>query len=268
LFLDPTVADTLDTVSQRLNEPLITFTQAERSWPQPGSGAGNVPPQYYWECMFRRTGGRVQVAVLVYRVTAPGGDPSRYSVARIDSTLLGASLPAGSMDATVQTPPLPMVYYAPVPGQSGSWPNRTNALAPTNTPANGYSQFPVADEIPNTHAGTPFGAGKTWDDWMAPGQIWVDNHGNLHAVRSGRLLPGTTATASPGNPNQGPVKLRRRIPIMPRAPVYGVSPTAPSTPPNQTPLTPNAYINAIWFLPNSDARGNTITPIYATVEEL
>ena len=55
---------------------------------------------------------------------------------------------------------------------------------------------------------------------------------------------------------------------MPRAPVYGVSPTAPSTPPNQTPLTPNAYINAIWFLPNSDARGNTITPIYATVEEL
>ena len=249
LFTEPNSAGNLDPVSQRLIEPLVTFTQAERAWPQAGSGANNTPPQYYWDCMFRRNGGRVQVAVFVYRVTPPGGEPRGYTVARSDNASLGTPTPAGAMDVTPQTPPIPMVYYAPNPGTATSWPNRSGGTAPP-------------DEIPGTGPGTPYGAGKTWDDWMAPGQVWVDNHANIHGVLRGRLVPGVTGGSSP---NQGPVKLQRRVPVMPRAPVYG---TAPGVTTDNGAASLHAYIEAIWFVPNSDSRGNIITPVYATVEEL
>jgi prepilin-type N-terminal cleavage/methylation domain-containing protein len=249
LFLDPAAAGTLDPVSQRLREPLVTFTQAERSWPQAGSSASNTPPQYYWDCMFRRNGGRVQVAVFVYRVTAPGGDPRPYTVQRSDPALVGTP-PAGTTDISVNTPPIPMVYYAPNPGTANSWPNRT-AVNP-----------PVDDTIPNTGPGTPFGAGRTWDDWMAPAQIWIDNHGNQHEVLRGRLVAGSATSAFP---NQGPVKLQRRIPVNPRAPIYG---TAPNVANDTSAGSFHAFIEAIWFVPNTDRAGNVITPIYVTVEEL
>ena len=243
LFTDPAAAANLDPVSQRLLEPLVTFTQAERSWPQAGSSASNTPPQYYWDCMFRRNGGRVQVAVFVYRVTPPGGEPRGYAVARSDNATLGTPSPASAMDVTIQTPPIPMVYYAPNPGVATSWPNRSGGTAPPDEVA-----------IP---AGT-LQPGKTWDDWMSPGQVWIDNHGNTHGVLRGRIVTGT-ANAYPN------IKLQRRIPVMPRAPVYG---TAPGVAADNIPAALHAYIEAIWFVPNSDLRGNIITPVYATVEEL
>lgn len=249
LFTDPTAAGSIDPISQRLVEPLVTFTQAERAWPQAGS-AGTAAPQYYWDFMFRRNGGRVQVAVFVYRVTPPGGEPRGYTVGRSDPTgSLGSPLPAGAMDVAVTTPPIPMVYYAPNPGAANSWPNRAGGTTPV-------------DEIPGTGPGSAFGAGKTWDDWMAPGQIWIDNHANVHGVLRGRLVAGAANSAFP---NQGPVKLQRRIPIMPRAPIYG---TAPGVNVDNTAAALHAYIEAIWFVPNSDRFGNIITPVYATVEEL
>lgn len=249
LFTLDSAAVPSDAISQRLIEPLVTFTQAERAWPQAGS-TGLANPQYYWECMFRRNGGRVQVAVFVYRVTPPGGEPRTYTVGRSDPTgSLGTALPSGSMDVTQFTPPIPMVYYAPNAGTATSWPNRSGGTAPV-------------DEIPGTGPGTPFGPGKTWDDWMAPGQIWIDNHGTIHGVLRGRLVAGATGSAFP---NQGPVKLQRRIPVLPRAPVYG---TDPGVNVDNTAAARHSYIQAIWFVPNSDLRGNVITPVYATVEEL
>lgn len=242
LFTNPSFGSQLDYVSQRVLEPAFTFTQAERSYPQ----GTTAPAQYYWDCMFRRNGGRVQVAVFVYRVTAPGGDPRPYTVQRIDPNTLGTP-PTGTMDATQFTPPVPMAYYGPNPGLAISWPNRGGT-----TP----------DELPGTGPATPFGAGKTWDDWMAPAQIWVDNLGNQHEVLRGRLVAGTAAGAFP---NQGPVKLQRRIPVMPRTPVNGVLPTISV---DNGPGSFNGYIGAIWFVPNTDKLGNVITPIYATVEEL
>ena len=249
--LAPSNAAQLDVVSQRMIEPAVTFTQAERSYPQGAANyAGSTPsqnaPQYHWDCMFRRNGGRVQVAVFVYRVTPPGGEARGYTVGRIDNALLGTA-PAGTIDATQQTPPIPMVYYAPNPGTATSWPNRAGTLP---------------DEIPGTGPGSAFGAGKTWDDWMAPGQVWIDNHANVHEVLRGRLVAGATGSAQP---NQGPVKLQRPIPIMPRSPVNGVAPTVSV---NNGPQSFNGYIGAIWFVPNTDRFGNVITPIYATVEEL
>ncbi|RLS89643.1 MAG: prepilin-type N-terminal cleavage/methylation domain-containing protein, partial [Planctomycetota bacterium] len=177
LFTNFTAASALaNPLSQRLLEPAVTFTQAERSYPQGPQTYGNsvLPPgkpQYYWDCMFRRSAGRVQVAVFVYRVAAPGGDLRNYSVGRTDPALVGTA-PSGSFDAAIDLPPIPLVYYAPTPGTNISWPNRTTTSATGITTTNGYSQFPTADEIPNTHAGTPFGPGRIWDDWMAPGQIW------------------------------------------------------------------------------------------------
>ena len=269
LFTDLDAAANANAVTQRLLEPAVTFTSAERSFPQGPQtfGASVLPPgapQYYWECMFRRTGGRVQVAVFVYRVTAPGGDLRSYSPARIDPAIVG-TVPAGSFDADPVSPPIPLVYYAPTPGTNLSWPNRTGAAAGGMTTANGYSAAPAADEIPNTHAGQPFGPGRIWDDWMAPGQIWVDQNGNTHEVLRGRLVAGAAGSAFP---NQGPVKLQRPIPIVPAAPVNGFWVDDPfaagtaSTPPF------HAGIGAIWFVPNTDRNGNVITPVYVTVEEL
>ena len=249
--------------AQRALEPLVTFTQAERAYPQGGSG---LNAQYYWDCMFRRSGGRVQVAVFVYRVTAPGGLSRPYSVVATQPAGLGTP-PNGAMDASTVTPPIPLVYFAPTPPGSATeaalaWPNRTAALGGTgNTQVNGYSNPPSPAEIPSTHTGTPFGVGNVlWDDWMAPGQFWIDNHGNVHKVQRGRLRA-----------NQGPIRLERPIPAMPPAAVNGywvdLNPQTPA--PELTPSRNfHAHIGAIWFIPLSDANGNVITPVYAAVEEL
>lgn len=266
LYLRPDAAS-LDPLTQRLLEPAVTFTQAERAWPQAGSSSSGGAPQYYWDCMFRRSGGRVQVAVFVYRVAAPGGEPRGYAVSRSDTASLGSPLPAGAMDVGPNTPPLPLVYYAPNPGNNAantatsSWPIRPS-VGPA---ANGVTSRLLADEIPYTGPATPFfQAGKAWDDWMAPGQWWIDNHGNVHTVTKGRLVAGAAAATSTA-PNQGPVKLSRQIPIMPRAPIYGVLPNVGSENGAQS---LHSYISAIWFIPNTDRLGNVITPVYATVEEL
>ena len=247
----------------------MTFTQAERSYPQGPQTYGNsvLPPgkpQYYWDCMFRRSAGRVQVAVFVYRVAAPGGDLRNYSVGRTDPALVGTA-PSGSFDAAIDLPPIPLVYYAPTPGTNISWPNRTTTSAGGITTANGYSQFPTADEIPNTHAGTPFGPGRIWDDWMAPGQIWIDQNANVLEVLRGRMVAGAAGSAFP---SQGPVKLQRPIPVVPAAPVNGFWIKDPFVAGNAATPPFHAGIGAIWFVPNTDRFGNVITPVYATVEEL
>lgn len=253
LFTDVPFYQQTSYLTQRVNEPLVTFTQSERAWPQAGANYGasvvGSGAQFYWDCMFRRLGGRVQVAVFVYRVTPPGGEPRGYTVQRADPNTLGTP-PSGTMDTTIFTPPVPLAFYAPTPGGTTAWPNRAGT---------------AFDEIPGTGPATPFGAGKSWDDWMAPAQVWVDNHGNVHHVLRGRLVAGSAAGAFP---NQGPVKLQRQIPIMPRNPVYGAWADDPRQGGFQTTPAFNAHIGAIWFVPNNDKAGNVITPVYAAVEEL
>jgi hypothetical protein len=97
---------------------------------------------------------------------------------------------------------------------------------------------------------------------MAPAQIWIDNQGNQHEVLRGRLVAGSATSTFP---NQGPVKLQRRIPVNPRAPIYGTAPTVGN---DTSAGSFHANIQAIWFVPNTDRAGNVITPIYVTVEEL
>jgi prepilin-type N-terminal cleavage/methylation domain-containing protein len=255
---DPTaVPPSLDL--QALLEPNVTFTQAERSFPQ-GQSAGAATPAYYWDCMFRRNGGRVQVAVFVYRVTVPGGETRPYRVAGLNPAIV-AGAPAGAFEATQQTPPIPSLYLAPA-AIAGSipWPLRGN---PTGqfTAANGYTavtgQPAPTDEIFNTHRGTPFSATAIWDDWQLPNAWLIDNHGSVHKVLNGRTRQGTATSTDPG---QGPVRLQRRIPILPASPVNGAAPGVLGS--------INAHISGVWFVPQRDQFGNILTPIYAAVEEL
>jgi prepilin-type N-terminal cleavage/methylation domain-containing protein len=255
-FIDPADRPT-DPLGQQLLEPAVTFTQAERSWPQgnPKYGTASSIPlsTYYWDCMFRKNGGKIQVAVFVYRVNIPGGDSRPYTVGPFTNVTGAGGLPAGSFDGTATTPPSPAMYLAPNFGAAGSWPNRTTALGAGNTTAMGYSNPPAANEIPGTgiNQANTFGAAEqVWDDWQAPGSWWIDNHGTVHRVLNGRT-----------NIQQGPVRLARPVPILPRSPVNGYPPTASGN-------GPNSAISAIWFIPRRDARGNVITPVFAAVEEL
>lgn len=228
----------LDPVSRAVRTPSVTFTKSERSFPQgaPNYGTSQTAanPQYHWECMFRRNGGKVQVAVFVYRVAAPGGDTRPYAPNALDNSItLGA--PAGAFVTSPVTPPLPCLYLAPNFGTTNSWPNRNSPLVP--------------DIIPGTNTAATFSATAIWDDWQAPGQWLVDNHATVHRVLNGRT-----------NASQGPVKLQRPVPVLPAAPVNGVLPTGgPAS---------NAFIGGVWFIPTRDAKGNILTPVYAAVEDL
>lgn len=237
---------------QALLEPVVTFSQAERSYPQRGSGDVTVPT-YHWECMFRRTGGKVQVAVFVFRVTVPGGETRPYVTSGVDPSLLVGTPgpPSGSFEVSPLTPPIPALYLAPNFGQATSWPNRNTAAA-------------ARDEIPGTQSGSAFSPNMIWDDWQLPNAWWIDNHGTVHRVLQGR-----------SRSTQGPVKLQRPIPILPNSPIHGFNPTPavsgtyPTLPEaNGRPIGPNGWIQGIWFVPQRDGRGNILTPIFAAVEEL
>jgi hypothetical protein len=249
---------------QALSEPNITFTQAERSFPQGASVTGR--PSYYWDVMFRRYGGKVQVAVFVYRVSAPGGEPADFRVRALSNAQLTGTpaAPTGSFFATASTPPIPALYLAPVfgtgSGSATTWPYRVGSVPTQFSPANGYSVPAREDEIFGTHRGTPFAPELIWDDWQLPNAWWIDNHGTVHKVLQGRTRAGTATSTDSG---QGPVKLLRPIPVLPTSPVNGVVPNVAY--PN---LGPNAFIQGIWYVPQRDSRGNILTPVYAAVEEL
>ena len=233
-------------------QPSVTFTQGERAYPQGRANyaAGTATrPQYFWDCMFRRYGGRVQVAVFVYRVSAAGGDSRAYSVAQ--NNVYNAQAPA-FMSLPFE-PPLPAKFLAPNIGTATSWPSIT-ATAPRD-------EIPGTAAIASVPTAAQFGFDKTWDDWQAPGTWLVDNHATIHKVISGR-----------SNPTQGPVKLQRPIARLPQTPVNGVLPNSLPTANN----LPSDFISAIWFIPQRDfdaaaatpAVRFSLTPVYVSVEEL
>ena len=233
-------------LNQRLIEPDVIITQRERYWPQGSelgpSGTLAQRPQYVWECMFRRYGGKLQVCVFVYRVQAPGGEVRAYSVAPCE---INSAFPPNTI-LTPFTPPLPMFYAAPASQPNQTWPD--SRLSPTVP----------ADQIPNTQGGStgfaPLDLNKTFDDWQSPGQLWIDNNAQIHKVLVGRK---TTY--------DGRVKLSRPIAKSIDAPVNGAQPDDDVLPDG---FYPTRCIGGIWFLPGRDANGNQLIPIYVTVEEL
>lgn len=215
-------------------EPRVILTQRERYWPMGSSFAGSASerPQYVWECMFRRFNGRVQVAVFVYRVGFPGGQPRFYSVA-----------PGDPSQSTPECPTLPVLSPLPL------------SLALPSSGANVWTAPSGSDPtvIPGTAPNTGVVLTQPRSMWQIAGQWILDQNNNVHRVLTGRRVQA-----------DGPVRFARPIPAMPPAAVYGARPGL-SQP--QIDAATRAVLQA-WYLPNRDANGVNITPVYLLVEEL
>ena len=132
--------------------PLVRIQQRERYYP-----IGAERPQFVWDCVFRRFGGRIYVGIFVYRVISPGGEPRPYFVA-----------PNPSNDL----PPLPvwldLLEEGPEAWRGRAWRFRPNQPRVDGTKDESY------DPRRADHA------------WMLPGQWLLDQNNNIHRVAVGR----------------------------------------------------------------------------------
>jgi len=218
--------------------PVVLFSQAERSYPQVAAGAPKTKrPAFFWECMFRRFAGRIQVAIFVYRIVDGGGEPRNYVV----------SQGAGAVGTDPTVPPLPSLTDLAI-APSARW---------TFGGLDGLSNTPLDNAVVQTGppATTP-GAILPVDSWQAPGQWILDEYNTIHRVLVGRRTSKDSAN----------ITLTRPIPAQPPlAELFGTFSVGGTTN-GAIPNDPGARF--IWFMPTSDAKGFTIIPVFATVQEL
>jgi len=214
-------------------EPLVLVTQKERAWPMGsdyGTGVPGERPQFHWECMFRRFQGRVWVAIFVYRVSFPGGQPRPYSVAPADPSQNASDCPVAANRS-----PLPVLLQTPF-------------ATATRWVAGGVTNDPSA--IPGTAPNAPLDLTRYRQMWQVPGQWILDQNNFVHRVLNGRR-----------NQAEGPVRFARPVPAAPASPAYG---DRLDFPPNLD----SEGVATAWYLPISDARGAILTPVFILVEEL
>lgn len=217
---------------RRSREPAAFILQEERTWPQ-GAGSRTSPGQYYWECMFRRFQGKMYVAIIVYRVAPPGGEPRPYSVARasVNPALLGQ--PQGNQNL----PPLPVTVRLDNAANQGG----------------AKSVWSPGSDIPVVAATAPvFNAAAQFDAWQLPGQWVLDKFNNVHRVVNGRRVTANW-----------PVRFARPIALVPQVPSLVGQAAGPATN-DQGAQT----IDQIWYLPGRDGNGNALIPVFCTVQEL
>jgi type II secretory pathway pseudopilin PulG len=140
--------------------PLVVIEQVERQYPR-NDGSGRVP-RYYWDCMFRRTGGKVYAAIFVYRVNNFEGDPTPW-VCEPDE------------DGLLQTPWMLDLE------------SNTNQYDPWRI-GQGRGDFSDRDQwvLPNADAEDTFDPMLLDDCWQCPGQWLVDQNGFINKVTVGR----------------------------------------------------------------------------------
>jgi len=221
--------------------PVVLFSQAERSYPQVAAGAPKTKrPAFFWECMFRRFAGRIQVAIFVYRIVDGGGEPRDYVVSQGS---VGAST-VGSLTV----PPLPsLTDLATAPFASWSFGG-----------LDGLSNTPLDNAVVKTGlpTSTP-GAIPPVDSWQAPGQWILDEYNTIHRVMVGRRTSKDATN----------ITLTRPIPAQPPlAELFGNVFSGVGTTNGSIPADPGARF--IWFMPTSDANGFSIVPVFVTVQEL
>jgi len=219
----------------RLGIPPVLIFQSERAYPNNYSGAGKTKrPAFYWDCMFRRFAGRIQVAIFVYRVVDGGGEPRDYIVSQ-GSTALGTSLPPLPLLVDMSIAPFASWKYGGLDGLPLTIVDNAKVLnpTPTTTPGN----IPVEQS------------------WEFPGQWILDEYNTVHRVLTGRKTS-----------KDGPVILTRPVPAHPPlAELFGVTYTAGTTV-GAVPADPGDRF--IWFVPVTDPKGFTLVPVYASVQEL
>lgn len=220
--------------------PLVLITQQERYAPQASQlidddNLAPPRPEYVWDCMFRRFNGRVEVAVFVYRVRNPGGEPAPYVVA------------ANPTDPRV--PPLPVALDL---RQNGPMWN-----------AYGERLNDPSDDafVPGTDPGAPFDPLNDAQAWQLSGQWILDQNDNVHRVLAGRQAA-----------KDGPVELVRPVPRLypafdgfgnPYPDIYFYDRRPPTGRTGQQNI-----VTDIWFLPARDQAGRRLTPVYVMVQVL
>ena len=243
-------SDVPDTIDYRLDpgragrlEPLVTFTQGERAWP-----IGSATPEYYWECMFRRYQGRIQVAIFVYRVAFGGSGPRPYTV---------NGCAGQDADQWPSESPLPARVDFPFRYQTES---NINIEIPRWYPEGADSNDPTDDmRIPNTlpaNGDVAYGVPlDPYDNgWQSPGQWLLDQNGNVHQVFAGRR-----------NPAEGPVRLAQRIPYIPRQSTNGNLFDESGA---ETDVNTASAVKSIWFIPPESRDGITLIPVFVAVKDL
>jgi prepilin-type N-terminal cleavage/methylation domain-containing protein len=277
-----------------ITEPASFITQRERYWPMPSNATGAVDqPSYVWDCMFRRNGGRIQVAVFVYRVGnltglrgGNGATGTPYTVAAVNGVLdptFGTQLAKRpSVPQLASSRSGSALNLRRVDGPSAGVPWGAGGLdAKVGKTRDAALYGPGRDDssVPGTE---PSDAARATDDpavislgysdgWQAPGQWFVDRFGNVHRVINGRRTRA-----------DGPVTLAKPVPRQPYANAL-VDLNARPNPYRPAPFpsaeeglicTPGSGgdavrgIEDIWFVPLQDANGNDLTPVYAAVEDL
>lgn len=241
-------------------EPLFTFTQAERTWPQ-----GAAVPEYYWDCMFRRYQGRVQVAVFVYRVGFNGGEPRVYTVSGHNG---------GSTTNPVSAPPQVSPAESPFPVRFDLGDDRNSRWYPRGPlDDNEPDRNPLNDlVVPFTNPGvngsssslglSPLSEFDVYaSGWQRSGQWLLDQNGTVH-----RVLAGRTAA------NGGPVRLTQRPPYVPRQDVNGnlLYPEDGAGSNSQDVDFANmaSAVKTLWFIPPETRDGFILTPVYVAVGEI
>jgi hypothetical protein len=282
--------------ARSVRAPAVLVTQRERWWPTipeqpPGlSGADlqewqaaeaarlqDSPPTYAWECMFRRNGGTVQVAIFVFRYVGRGGVRKPFYAVDEDGEAFNAAVTAGPY------PDLPGCPYRRVLVSTGA--ALTAGTASTGAPVG--DQLLVGWQQPDsiqTTIQTPFSTGlisagdapvaggvgqrllptdipqndvvPIHHQWQLSGQWIIDNNGNVHRVARGRRSWLDTPQ----------VRLAAPIPRMPNAQIYDdyelESSTTGSDPVRQG-------IRTFHYIPSYvDADGSQLVPVYATVRNL
>ncbi|MBL9140686.1 MAG: prepilin-type N-terminal cleavage/methylation domain-containing protein, partial [Phycisphaerae bacterium] len=166
--------------SKYAQAPPVAISQKERFWPMVAVGQTQVtPPQYVWDVMFRRFGGKMQVAVFVYRVVRPGGASGEYvATPPVD----GSGLPpvpyrrmtAGTGQTTGGPSTVTSNWQQPAPAAVGTFPTP----GPFTT---GVIEAPVVATADNPSSPT-----MARHQWQLPGQWLLDNNGSVMRVSQGR----------------------------------------------------------------------------------
>ncbi|HWB20712.1 MAG TPA: hypothetical protein VG711_10455 [Phycisphaerales bacterium] len=237
--------------------PHILITQEERAYPMRTQfGNANIAqptPQYYWDCMFRRSGGRIQVAIFVYRVTYPGGQNVDYNEAFITP-----------IDAPADEPRIPFKLPFINPQNASGQEINTDVTYLGPWDAGGLDAVPstrddndlvYGNENPGYNPLMPRQA------WQEPGQWLIDQNAYVHRVLS---FTDGKDTAD----GHARVQLVRPPPEVPNIStnfVYGQQAGY---------FEFDNVVCGLWYIPieidvNGDGRTDLkLTPVYATVKDL
>lgn len=229
--------------SKYAQSPPVAISQRERFWPMLAEGqTSSTPPQYVWDVMFRKFGGKMQVAVFVFRVVRAGGAAGEYQAsAPADGTgfppVPYRRMTAGTGQTTGGSSTVPSAWQQPAPPAVGTLPT----AGPFTT---GVIEAPVVATTDN-----PSSPSFARHQWQLPGQWLLDGNGSVMRVSQGRRVGGVDPPT---------VRLGAPVPRVTSAQVFGDY-EFPGV---------AVGVRGIWYVPAFDSLGNQLIPVYVTVRDL